>query len=65
MEDFRLFYTLFYSSLRLFAINLESEVASVSFESFADSAGIIDQHVLCVQSSMHFTESAALSGSSQ
>ena len=47
--------------------NLESWLAIVSSESFADSSreGIVEQHVLCAQSPMHLAESAAPSGSSR
>ena len=47
--------------------NLESLVAIVSSESFADSwrAGIVERHVLCAQRAMHLAESAAPSGSSR
>jgi len=39
----------------------------VPSQSFADSsrADIVERHVLCVQSHMHLTESAAPSGSSR
>jgi len=37
-------------------------VATVSYESFADStrAGIVERHVLCAQSPMHLAKSSAL-----
>jgi len=42
-------------------------MAIVSSESCADSsrAGIVERHVLCAQSPMHLTESAAPSSSSR